>query len=111
VFNNDITNSPFAAAVERYTMMDNSRNNISNGSGNNGKNGRTNLDWTNDLSDHFDMIGGGYSSPFGSSQREENGEEIHTVTLHKTSTSPIGIFIFVVEMAFDINKTTNSSFL
>jgi hypothetical protein len=83
--------SPFAVAIERYgrptnTTCDN----------NGGQQPRTNLDWTNELSD-FDSI----SSPDslqttqrGTEQQQQQGtaedSEVIKVILNKTGTSPIG---------------------
>jgi hypothetical protein len=108
VNNSSLAHSPFAAAVERY-----GRNNTENltmdwKNGNGGWNKESgNLDWTNELSDHFVAESPSplqhpiaASSPYnnkpsiGMAKKNvegANGEKILSIILDKSGTSTIGL--------------------
>ena len=110
--NNSLARSPFAAAIERYGRNNTNENATmdwtnGNGGGNKESGGGGNLDWTNELSDHFvespsplQHSSIGSSSPYnnkpsmgmtGKNVEGANGEKILSVILDKSGTSPIGL--------------------
>ena len=97
--NTSIEHSPFAAAVQRYAIGTPNGNNGGTGWNNHNGSGqqqaRTNLDWTNDLSD-LATDSTNTPSPHQQQQKQAIGEDeqILTVNLDGGSNNPIGFLYY-----------------